>query len=58
MQLKSKKYLYDISIAARKLSKFIENKSWDDYIIDDQLVWSIIETKLPTLIKEVNIHLN
>ena len=107
MQLESKKLLFDISLAAEKVSRFIENKNWDDYStdellrsgverqfeimgealnqlskvdystvhkvsdyrqiisfrnvlihgyadIDDRLVWNIIETKLPTLIQEIN----
>lgn len=111
MQLKSKKYLYDISVAVKKLSTFIENKHWDDYVIDDllrsaverqfeiigealnqlskidtvtvekishyqqiisfrnilihgyadiddHLVWSIIETKLPLLKREITTLLN
>lgn len=106
MQLECKKLLFDVSQAAEKLSRFIENKSWDDYStdellrsgverqfeiigealnqlskidpltvakvsdyqqvisfrnilihgyadIDDRLVWSIIETKLPVLRQEV-----
>lgn len=107
MQLKSKKYLYDISIAADKVSTFLNGKQWEDYVeddllragverqfeiigealnqlskidpetvaqisdykqiisfrnllihgyadIDDRLVWSIVQTKLPGLRLEVS----
>ena len=37
MQLKSKKYLYDISIAADKVSTFLHGKQWEDYVEDDLL---------------------
>lgn len=37
MQLKSKKYLYDISTAAGKVSNFLSGKQWEDYASEDLL---------------------
>lgn len=37
MQLKSKKYLYDIATAANKINLFLSGKSWEDYSSDDLL---------------------
>ncbi len=37
MQLKSKKYLYDITVASEKVAKFIDGKDWDNYSSDDLL---------------------
>ncbi len=107
MQLENKKYLYDISQATDKISRFLLDKQYEDYVtddllksaverqfevvgealnqlskldgalivkisnyqqiisfrnilihgyadVDDRLVWNIIETKLPTLLSEIN----
>lgn len=37
MRSESRKYLYDIGEACRKLSKFTEDKSLDDYVADEFL---------------------
>ncbi len=105
MQLETKKYIYDVAQAAKKVSRFVDNKNFNDYEsddllrsgverqfeimgealnqlskidlqtvtkisnyqqiisfrnilihgyaeVDDRLVWNIVETKLPILIKE------
>ena len=37
MQLKVKKYIYDVLQAAEKVSRFIDNKNFNDYKSDDLL---------------------
>ena len=37
MQLECKKYLYDVSQAGLKISRFIDAKSFNDYATDDLL---------------------
>ena len=37
MQLECKKYLYDVSLAADKIARFVEGKTFNDYSADDLL---------------------
>ena len=37
MQLECKKYLYDVSQAALKISRFVDAKNFNDYAADDLL---------------------
>jgi uncharacterized protein with HEPN domain len=53
MQLESKKFLYDISIASNKLLKFVDTKCWDDYCQDD-LLKSAVERQFEIIGEALN----
>jgi len=53
MQLKSKKYLYDLSQANKKISLFLENTNFDDYSAND-LLKSAVERQFEILGEALN----
>ena len=53
MLLESKKYLYDVSLASGKIASFIDNKSFDDYTMDD-LVKSAVERQFEVIGEALN----
>jgi hypothetical protein len=58
MQLETKKYLYDIQKVAKLIKQFSYGKNFTDYQADpllrSGLVWSILQVKLPILMREVD----
>ena len=53
MQLESKKYLYDVSLATDKISRFIDGKQFSDYVIDD-LLKSAVERQFEVIGEALN----
>jgi len=53
MQLECKKYLYDVSQAALKFSRFIDAKNFKDYATDD-LLKSALERQFEVMGEALN----